>query len=102
MRPYVMLRGVPAMQYQGEQAAESEVELRWQFHPRFSLVGFGGAGIARSDLSGDDDDRSVGAGGAGFRYLIARTYGLHMGIDVAFGPEDPAIYVIFGSAWSRP
>jgi hypothetical protein len=102
MRPYVMLRGVPAMQYQGEQAAESEVELRWQFHPRFSLVGFGGAGIARSDLSGEDDDRSVGAGGAGFRYLIARTYGLHMGIDVAFGPEDPAIYVIFGSAWSRP
>jgi hypothetical protein len=33
---------------------------------------------------------------------MARTYGLHMGMDIAFGPDDPAIYVIFGGAWTRP
>jgi hypothetical protein len=27
------LRGVQALKYQGEQAAEAEAELRWQFHP---------------------------------------------------------------------
>jgi hypothetical protein len=34
--------------------------------------------------------------------LIARTYGLHMGLDVAAGPDDPVIYVVFGSQWLRP
>ena len=102
MRPYVALRGVQVLRYQGEQAAEIEAELRWQFHPRFSLVGFGGAGIARSSLGGRDRDQSVGAGGMGFRYLVARTYGLHMGLDVALGPDDPVVYVVFGTQWLRP
>jgi hemolysin activation/secretion protein len=98
----VALRGVQALGYQGEQAAEVEAELRWQLHTRFSLVGFGGAGIAHSDIGQEDQDQTVTAGGVGFRYLVARSYGLHMGLDVAFGPDDPAIYVVFGNAWMRP
>jgi hypothetical protein len=39
-----MLRGIPAMRYQGESTAQAEAELRWQFWQRFSLVGFAGAG----------------------------------------------------------
>lgn len=101
MRPYVDLRGVQALGYQGEEAAETEVELRWQFHPRFSLVGFGGAGIARSDLERIDSEETITAGGVGFRYLIARRHGLQMGVDVAQGPDEAAIYIIFGSAWMR-
>jgi hypothetical protein len=27
---------------------------------------------------------------------------LHMGIDVAIGPDDPVFYVVFGNAWLRP
>ena len=48
LRPFVQLRGVPAMRYQGDQAASVEVEPRWQFHDRWSVVGFGGAGTART------------------------------------------------------
>lgn len=102
LRPYVWLRGVQALSVQGEQAGEVEAELRWQWHPRFSLVAFGGAGAARSDLAAGERDEVVTAGGAGFRYLLARKYGLHMGLDVAAGPADPVLYVIFGSAWVRP
>lgn len=102
LRPYVALRGVQALRYQGEQAAEIEGELRWQMHPRLSLVGFGGAGAARSDVATAERERSVSTVGGGFRYLLARTYGLHMGLDVAWGPDDPVIYVVFGSAWLRP
>ena len=102
LRPYVALRGVQALRYQGERAAELEAELRWQLHPRFSLVGFGGAGTARGASTLADRDQSVTTAGAGFRYLIARTYGLHMGVDVAVGPDDPVIYIVFGSAWLRP
>ncbi len=102
LRPFVWLRGVPALGYQGKEVAEAEAELRWQLHPRYSLVGFGGAGVARSDTQYGDDQQSVSAGGVGFRYLIARKHGLHMGLDLAFGPDEPVIYVIFGSAWMRP
>jgi hypothetical protein len=102
LRPFVTLRGVQAMKYQGEQAAEAEAELRWQFHPRLGLLAFGGAGVARSERAGRTRESNVTAGGAGFRYLIARTYGLHMGLDVAWGPDDPVLYVVFGSPWLRP
>jgi outer membrane protein assembly factor BamA len=98
LRPYVALRGVQAMRYQGESVVEAEAELRWQWRPRWSFVAFAGAGVAETS----DGDENVAAGGAGFRYLIARTYGLHLGMDVAWGPDDPVLYVIFGSAWARP
>ena len=31
LRPFIQLRGVPAVRYQGDQAASVEVEARWQF-----------------------------------------------------------------------
>ena len=102
MRPFVVLRGVPIMRYQGGQTAEVETELRWQFWKRFSLVGFAGYGAAWNDLERFDETLTVVAGGTGFRYELARAYGLHMGVDVAFGPDVTAVYVQFGSAWLRP
>ncbi len=80
----------------------AEAELRWQVHPQFSLVGFGGAGIARSEVDRGEREKTVTAGGACFRYLIAREYGLHMGLDVGYGPDGPILYVVFGSAWCGP
>jgi hypothetical protein len=102
LRPYVELRGAPAMRYQGDDAAEIEAELRWQLWKRFSLIGFVGTGAAWNDLERFSKKTSIVTGGTGFRYELARKYGLHMGVDVAFGPDDPIIYVQFGSAWMRP
>jgi outer membrane translocation and assembly module TamA len=102
LRPYVSLRGVQALQYQGEQAAELEVEIRWQLRPRYSVVGFAGTGEAQSSIDALDGSENAAAGGAGFRYLVARRYGLQMGIDVADGPDDAVLYVVFGNAWLRP
>jgi len=101
-RPYIALRGVPALRYQGEQALSSELELRWQFHPRFSLVGFGGAGLAWTDLEEFEREQSAFSEGVGLRYLLARKFGLHVGLDFARGPEEGAVYVQFGNAWMRP
>ena len=102
LRPFINLRGAPILRYQGEHAAEVETELRWQFWRRFSLVGFAGFGAAWNDLEQFDDSVTVTTGGTGFRYEIARKYGIHAGLDVAFGPDETAIYVQFGSAWARP
>ena len=46
--------------------------------------------------------KSVDTGGSGFRYELARKYGIHTGVDVAFGPDDTTVYFQVGSAWARP
>jgi hypothetical protein len=95
--PFIQLRGIPALRYQGEDVFVTEVEPRWDFTSRWSLVGFIGAGWAAdsvSDFSGSD---TKVAGGLGFRYLIARRLGLRAGLDIARGPEDTAIYITVGS-----
>ncbi|MEJ8857279.1 BamA/TamA family outer membrane protein [Variovorax robiniae] len=102
LRPFISLRGVPAMRYQGEYTAQAEAEVRWQFWERFSVVGFGGVGAARNSDSRNRSTQNVSTGGFGFRYEIARKYGMHMGLDVAYGPQGPVYYVQFGSAWNRP
>ena len=45
---------------------------------------------------------STVTGGLGIRYLLARKHGIHMGVDVGFSEEGPALYIQFGSAWLRP
>lgn len=98
--PYVTLRGVPVLRYQGDSAASFEGEVRWNFVPRWALVGFGGVGqaVASSEEFGGES-YLVTAGGVGVRYFIARQFGLHVGLDVARGPEETAVYIQVGSAW---
>ena len=102
LRPYIGLRGAPTLRYQGEEVAQIETELRWQFWKRFSVVGFVGGGAAWNHLEHFDSTKTIVTGGAGFRYELARAYGLHVGLDVARGPDDTAVYIQVGSAWARP
>ena len=47
-----------------------------------------------------DTASNIYAGGLGFRYLIARRFGLKVGIDAAISNDDHAIYLQVGSAWN--
>jgi hypothetical protein len=69
---------------------------------RFSLVGFFVGGAAWNDFERFDSTQMIVVGGTGFGYETARKYGIHMGLDATFGPDNPAIYVQVGSAWARP
>jgi Omp85 superfamily domain len=102
MLPFISLRGAPVMRYQGQEAADIETEARWQCWRRISVVGFLGYGAAWNDFQHLDNTISIVTGGTGFRYELARKYGLHAGLDVAWGPDDTALYIQFGSAWARP
>ena len=102
VRPFIAMRGIPAMRYPGNRVVQSEIEARWQLHGRWSVVGFAGAGLARIDEGALVRDKTAGGAGMGFRYELARKFGLHAGIDVARGPEDTAVYLQVGSAWFRP
>lgn len=97
--PYIDMRGIKAMRYQGDATLVGEAELRWSFVPRWALVGFGGAGKAYNKGKKANTD-VIFSRGVGIRYLIASALGLQMGIDIAKGPEDTAIYIQFGSSWA--
>ena len=97
--PFVQLRGVPAMRYQDKHVLVAEGEATWRVHGRWSVVGFGGLGWTAETLDQLSSDDGPWNAGGGFRYFIARHFGLHMGIDVARGPEEWAFYVVFGNGW---
>lgn len=99
--PYVQMRGIRAMRYQGEKTFQGEAELRWGVTPRWILLGFGGAGRAINDDPEFDSRETVYSKAAGFRYLISRRFGLHAGMDIAWGPEETVFYLVFGSAWIK-
>jgi hypothetical protein len=98
-RPYIKLRGLPALRYQDMNAAVAEAELWWLATPRWSLLGFAGAGRDWGRRVGFSEAETVTAAGGGFRYLIAKKLGIHAGIDVARGPEDTVFYIQVGSPW---
>jgi outer membrane protein assembly factor BamA len=101
LSPFVQLRGAPIMRYAGQQMADMELEFRWQFWKRLSLVAFGGFGGTLSTTDYVTTAKVVFAGGGGVRYELSRRHNLHMGIDVAGSAAGPAFYLVFGSAWSR-
>lgn len=98
--PFVSLRGIPALRYQGESVVTTEAEYLWGITPRWSLALFGGIGRTSAVNSLLGKEETVGAGGLGFRYRLARKLGLQLGIDIARGAEDTSIYLIIGSAWA--
>ncbi|WP_225936593.1 BamA/TamA family outer membrane protein [Caballeronia sp. NK8] len=98
-QPYVDLRGVQKGRYQDRNAISTEVELRWDVTPRWSLLGFTGLGKAYGRLESFSQAQNVTSVGAGFRYLIARKLGVSIGIDVAHSKDQNAFYIQVGSAW---
>jgi len=99
MEPFVELEGIAAMRYQGPTAATAEIRGGVDLTPRWSVLGFAGAGRTAGSISDLSSADTHSAFGAGFRYMMARRLGLRLGLDVAKGPEETYVYLIVGSAW---
>ena len=98
--PYINLKAIPALRYQGEKVISTEARLNWTFHPRWQLAGFVGVGRTSEDSISDlGDSPSRVTQGVGFRYMVARKLGANIGLDYATGPEDDVVYVSFGTRW---
>ncbi|MBV7529732.1 BamA/TamA family outer membrane protein [Chitinophaga sp. sic0106] len=100
-KPSIDLRGIPRGRYQGNTIAVVETEQRWNVFSRWSAVFFTGVGKAFDDYADFGSAAWNYNYGTGFRYLLARKFGLYMGADVARGPEQWGFYVQFGSSWVR-
>jgi hypothetical protein len=78
-----------------------ETEQRWNVFSRWSAVFFTGVGKAFDNYSDFGSSIWAYSYGTGFRYLLARKFGLYMGADIARGPEQWGYYIQFGSAWLK-
>ena len=112
-KPSISMRGIPSMRYQGEKMLLAEMQVRWEFIDRWNAVAFAGAGkVYGNEYSIEfgntviekstsfQDAPAHPAGGVGFRYELARKFGLWAGLDFATSEEnDFAFYITVGSAW---
>jgi hypothetical protein len=100
IKPIIQMRGVPAMKYQDNNVVSIESEVDWNLYKRWHLIGFAGFGSAFDKYNNIHDANNVVSGGGGFRYLLARKFGMKMGMDFAFSQDDFAFYVTMGHAWA--
>ena len=97
--PYVSLRGIPALRYQGDRVVTGEIEGRYNFSPKWAMIGFAGSGKVNSDLPIFDTEQNIYSYGLGARYRIFEVQNIWVGIDIAKGPEDYNWYIQVGQAW---
>ncbi|MGR5251897.1 BamA/TamA family outer membrane protein [Vibrio astriarenae] len=95
-KPYVDMRGVPSFRYQGDKIQTVQSQVTYDIDNRWNVSAFYGYGEALNDSS---EDQSVQAYGAGFRYKIARRYGLRMGVDLAISEGEVTTYINVGTGF---
>jgi hypothetical protein len=101
--PYIDMRGIPMQRYQGQGVLTIETEQRVDIgkNLRWSVLGFVGVGKTFSDSKYMEDLTWHVAGGAGFRYLLARLFRMRMGVDLAYGSGQLSYYIVLGHYWNR-
>jgi len=97
--PYVRLRGIPALRYQGKTAGAVEVEGRHRLSDRWMVSVFAGAGFTDIGQDRTETSDTINTIGVGLRFLAVKEQDAWVGIDIAEGPEDVAWYIQMGNAW---
>jgi hypothetical protein len=100
LEPSIQIQGIEAMRYQGPTAATAEIRAGYDVHPRWTVLGFVGAGRTAENISDLGSATTRSSYGVGFRYLMAKVLGMRAGIDIAHGPEGTYVYLVTGSAWN--
>jgi hypothetical protein len=100
LEPSIQIQGIEALRYQGPTAATAEVRGGYDVHPRWTILGFVGAGRTAESISDLASSTTRTSYGVGFRYLMSKVLGMRAGIDIAHGPEGTYVYLVTGSAWN--
>ncbi|MGJ1319037.1 polymerase [Sphingobacterium spiritivorum] len=81
-----IMRGYYLGRYKDRNYIAGQAELRYRFHPRFGITGFGGTG---STFSKEHDIRLVPSYGAGIRYFFSLEHSSTVRFDYSFGEKRP-------------
>jgi hypothetical protein len=97
--PYVPLRGIPALRYQGDTAGAIEVEARYNISSRWAAIAFVGSGFVNSDDPLFEEPDDIYGTGFGARYQLFTDQNVWVGLDMAWGPEESNWYIHIGHPW---
>jgi hypothetical protein len=79
-----------------------ETEWKYNVYKRWYVDTFVGTGKAFTAFDNFGSATWVYSYGLGFRYLLAKKYGLEAGMDFAFSNDgDFAFSIVFGTAWNK-
>jgi hypothetical protein len=97
--PYVSLRGIPALRYQGKSAGVVETEIRYRLAKRWAVLAFGGVGYTDNEQPANKTEDDIYAWGVGARWQALPAKNVWVGIDLAHGPEEDAFYIQLAHPW---
>jgi hypothetical protein len=97
--PFVSLRGIPALRFQGDTAGVIEIEGRYNFASRWAGIAFAGRGFTDKSEPVFDTKNLIRAWGVGLRYKALEAQNVWVGLDLARGPEEDAWYIQVGHPW---
>ena len=101
-KPFIEMRGVPAMKYQNNNTMLAEMQWTFKTYKRWKVDVFTGTGKAFESFQDFGPAMWVYNYGFGFRYEIARLFGIDAGMDFAWSNDgDFAFSIVFGSAWNK-
>ncbi|GAL36527.1 outer membrane protein [Vibrio maritimus] len=97
-KPYINMRGVAAYKYQGDEVSTLQAQAMWHLNHRWTINAFYGVGSTAEEHN-ELFEETVDAYGVGFRYQIARRYGIHVGVDLAFSEDQGTAYFQVGTGF---
>ena len=97
--PYLQMRGVPALRYQGENTLLLESEWMFNVYKNWYILGFAGTGKAFNTFEDFGQEILVYNYGTGFRLGLPKIMGLRVGFDYDWSNQDQAWYIIIGNSF---
>ena len=86
-------------EYRGNYMLALQGQYRWNFHPRWGLVGFGALATIYDGVNEEDDGKLLPGVGAGFRFTVDTETHMNVGMDIAVGLDDWGIYFKIGESF---
>jgi outer membrane protein assembly factor BamA len=93
------VRGYTQGQFRGNYLLALQGEYRWNFLPRWGVVGFAGVATVFKAINKDDSGKLLPGVGAGLRFKAFKDTNFNVGLDVAKGIGDWGISFRIGEAF---
>jgi len=93
------MRGFPVEVYWSRASAAAVAEWRWNFAGRWGMIAFAGAGSTGRGITNLSRDNLVPSYGVGIRFMMAKDYGVNIGIDYGRSNDRDAFYFRVGEAF---
>jgi hypothetical protein len=93
------LRGFSTTDYIAQTSASAQLEARWRLAGRWGVVGFAGAGYARTTFSQVREKELIPSYGLGLRFMVVPDKRLNVRLDFGRSTDDSAIHLSVGEAF---